>query len=109
MSIMGLIGTGITTALTAYSAYAGSRASQPSAAYRMAPGAGGRLMTGAVAGAAGYLAGSGNGNGMPRRRRAKGITGAELRGFNKTCRLLSKVGMVPRKLKGARTVGRKCK
>jgi len=104
MSIMGIIGSGIGTALTAYSAYAGSRAARPST---MAPGAGGRLMTGAVAGAAGYLAGSGDG-GMPRRRRAKGITGAELRGFNKTVRLLSKVGMVPRKLKGAR-VGRKCK
>jgi len=103
MSIAGIIGG----ALTAYGAYS----SLSTAKYQSripAAGAGGRLLTGAVAGAAGYLAG-GDGNGMPRRRRAKGITGAELRGFNKTCRLLSKVGMVPRKLKGARTVGRKCK
>lgn len=101
MSIAGLIGMG----LTAYGAYAGLKQTQIGS--RVAPGAGGRLLTGAVAGAAGYLAGQDGG--APRRRRAKGITGAELRGFNKTCRLLSKVGMVPRKLKGARAVGRKCK
>lgn len=104
MSILGIIG-GITTA---YGAYAGLKQAQIGARQsRMAPGAGGRLITGAVAGAAGYLAGQDGG--APRRRRAKGITGAELRGFNKTCRLLSKVGMVPRKLKGVRTVGKKCK
>lgn len=104
MSIAGLIGG----AMTAYGVYGGIKQAQfASRVPSMAPGAGGRLLTGAVAGAAGYLAGAGNGS--PRRRRAKGITGAELRGFNKTCRLLSKVGMVPRKLRGAKTVGRKCK
>lgn len=103
MSIAGIIGG----ALTAYGAYSGMQQAKYTSRIPAA-GAGGRLLTGAVAGAAGYLAGSENGY-APRRRRAKGITGAELRGFNKTCRLLSKVGMVPRKLKGARTVGRKCK
>lgn len=105
MSIAGLIGG----AMTAYGVYGGIKQAQfASRVPSMAAGAGGRLLTGAVAGAAGFLAG-GDRNGAPRRRRAKGITGAELRGFNKTCRLLSKVGMVPRKLKGARAVGRKCK
>jgi len=101
MSIASLIGG----AMTAYGAYSGLR--QAKIGGITSAGAGGRLLTGAVAGAAGYLAGQDGG--MPRRRHAKGITGAELRGFNKTCRLLSKVGMVPRKLKGAKTVGRKCK
>jgi hypothetical protein len=37
-----------------------------------------------------------------RRRRGRGITSRELRGFNKVARLLSKFGMVPRKMRGAR-------
>lgn len=37
-----------------------------------------------------------------RRRRGRGISARELRGFNKVARLLSKFGMVPRKMKGAR-------
>lgn len=36
------------------------------------------------------------------RRRARGITGAELRGFKKVARLLGDFGMVPRRLRGAR-------
>ena len=97
MSILGAIGSLGNYALQAYGAYGAVQTAK--SAMRPARGAGGRLLTGAVAGAAGYLAG---GEGGPRRRRhAKGISGAELRGFNKTCRLLSKVGMVPRKLKGS--------
>ena len=42
-----------------------------------------------------------------RRRRAKGITGAELRGFNKMSRLLKKVGMRPKALGGGSR--RRCK
>lgn len=38
-------------------------------------------------------------NGEPRkRRRSRGITGAQLRGFNRVCGLLNRVGMAPRKL-----------
>jgi hypothetical protein len=37
-----------------------------------------------------------------RRRRARGITGVELRGFRKVTRLLRRVGMAPKGLRGAR-------
>lgn len=46
--------------------------------------------------------GRGRGRGRMRRGRSRGITGTELRGFNRVSRLLGKFGMVPRKLKGAR-------
>ncbi len=36
------------------------------------------------------------------RRRAKGITATELRGFRKVSGLLGRLGMVPRRLRGAR-------
>lgn len=36
------------------------------------------------------------------RRRSRGISGAELRGFNRVSRLLGNFGMVPRKMRGAR-------
>lgn len=41
---------------------------------------------------------------MRGRRRGRGITGAQLRGFNKVSRLLARVGMVPKRLgrRGAR-------
>ena len=56
----------------------------------------------AARGAAGLLGRGRGGRGGPRRRR--GITGTELRGFNRVATLLSKFGMVPRKLRGARMV-----
>jgi hypothetical protein len=37
-----------------------------------------------------------------RRRRGRGITGVELRGFRKVTRLLRRVGMAPKGLRGAR-------
>lgn len=42
-----------------------------------------------------------------RRGRAKGISGTELRGFRRVAGLLGRLGMVPRKLKGARPMRRK--
>lgn len=51
--------------------------------------------------AGGLMKGRGRGR-MRGRRRSKGITGTELRGFNRVSRLLGKFGMVPRKLRGAR-------
>jgi hypothetical protein len=57
------------------------------------PGALGRL----AAGARGRL---GRGRGMPHRRR-RGISATELRGFRKVVRLLARVGMTPKKLRGA--------
>lgn len=44
----------------------------------------------------------GDGNGMPKRRRARGITGAELRGFKKVGGLLKKWGMRPKMLGASR-------
>jgi len=61
----------------------------------------GRIGIGGIARAgAGML--RGGKRGRMRRRRSKGITGTELRGFNRVSRLLGKFGMVPRKLRGAR-------
>ncbi len=42
--------------------------------------------------------------GLRGRARRRGITGTELRGFNRVSRLLGKFGMVPRRLRGARLV-----
>lgn len=46
--------------------------------------------------------------GAMKHRRSRGITGRELRGFNKVARLLAKFGMVPKKLgrRGARVTRR---
>jgi len=63
----------------------------------------------AVAAGAGYAAaakmlGGGGGGGATGsygyRRKARGITATELRGFNKVAGLLHRVGMVPRKTRG---------
>jgi hypothetical protein len=64
------------------------------------PGAVGRGLGGLARRGAGML---GRG-GMKRRRRGRGITGAQLRGFNRVAGLLAKFGMVPKKLgrRGAR-------
>lgn len=52
----------------------------------------------------------GDDNGAPRRRRGKGITATELRGFNKVGKLLRKVGMRPKVLGGGgRRFGKVCK
>lgn len=67
-----------------------------------------RTAAGAVATGAGYaaatklLAGGGGGasGGFGYRRKARGITATELRGFNKVAGLLHRVGMVPRKTRG---------
>lgn len=48
------------------------------------------------------LSGIQGGRMRPKFRKSKGITGTELRGFNRVSRLLGKFGMVPRKLRGAR-------
>ena len=64
----------------------------------------GKAVAGAIATGAGFEAGSAllskKGSGASGswcvRRRAKGITGAELRGFHRVASLLRKVGMVPR-------------
>lgn len=53
------------------------------------------------------LRGRGKGRPSGRRGRAKGISGTELRGFRRVAGLLGKLGMVPRKLKGARPMRRK--
>lgn len=62
-----------------------------------------------AAGGAGYaaaaklLGGGGGGAGASggwTRRKARGITATELRGFNKVAGLLHRVGMVPRKTRG---------
>lgn len=65
----------------------------------------GRVGVGGAIGRIGgqLLGGAGGRRRRPRRRRAKGISGSELRGFNRVSRLLGKFGMVPRKLRGART------
>lgn len=42
-----------------------------------------------------------------RKRRGRGITARELRGFNKVARLLARVGMVPRRLGGRARVHHK--
>ncbi len=52
----------------------------------------------AVGGLAGVLAGAGGGAGAFPRRRGRGITSRELRGFRKVTNLLRKVGMVPKGL-----------
>ncbi len=62
----------------------------------VAPGVG-RGLGGKVKGLAGRVAG-GIGGGRRRRRRGRGISGAELRGFKKVARLLSAFGMRPRGL-----------
>jgi len=62
----------------------------------------------AVAAGAGYAAaakmlgggGSGASGAYGYRRKARGITATELRGFNKVAGLLHRVGMVPRKTRG---------
>ena len=51
----------------------------------------------ALRGAAGMI----GGRGRPRRR-GRGITATELRGFNKVSGLLGRWGMAPRKMRGAR-------
>jgi len=43
---------------------------------------------------------------VKKRRRARGITGVELRGFRKVTRLLRRVGMAPKGLRGARVRAR---
>lgn len=109
MSILSMIGSAANWGLTAYGAYSANKALKAGPSM-VQSGAGGRLLTGAVAGAAGYLAGNGGGGGFPmRRRRAKGLSGSDLKGFRRTVSLLKSVGMVPRKLSGARTKSkRKC-
>lgn len=64
----------------------------------------GKAVAGAIATGAGFEAGSAllskrgssGASGSWGRRRAKGITAAELRGFHRVANLLRKVGMVPR-------------
>ena len=106
MSILGVIGSAAGWGLTAYQAYsalhAGGGARTGSVrAPAAAGGFGERAAIGGLSGAAGYFLGR---DGQPHRRRrhAKGITGSQLKGFNKVCRLLNKVGMVPRALHHAK-------
>lgn len=51
----------------------------------------------AFAGGEALFDAAGNPVGVKRRRRARGITATELRGFKKVTNLLGRVGMVPRK------------
>ena len=100
MSIMGTLSSIGTGALAAYGMYTSMQGSRGGG---MAAGAGGRALTGAVAGAAGYLAGRDRGDmGPMRRRRSRGLSASELRGFRRTVSLLKSVGMVPRKLHTAK-------
>ena len=106
MSILGVVGAAAGWGLTAYQAYSALHAGGGSTtgSTRMSAPRGGfgeRAAIGGIAGAAGYLAGRDRGGGG-RRRHAKGITGSQLKGFNKVCRLLNKVGMVPRALHHAK-------
>jgi len=69
--------------------------------------AGAAVATGAGYAAASKLLGGGGGasGSFGYRRKARGITATELRGFNKVAGLLHRVGMVPRKTRGYK----KCK
>ena len=109
MSILGVIGSAAGWGLTAYQAYsalhAGGGARTGSVrAPAAAGGFGERAAIGGLAGAAGYFLGR-DGK-QHRRRHAKGITGSQLKGFNKVCRLLNKVGMVPRSLHAKKAKGK---
>ena len=101
MSILGIVGSAAGWGLTAYQAYSALHAGRGATTGSTRPGAprgglGERAAIGGLSGAAGYFLGR---DGQPHRRRhAKGITGSQLKGFNKVCRLLNKVGMVPRAL-----------
>lgn len=109
MSLWSGLGAAADWGLKAYGVYsAGAGVAGAARSMGAAPGAAGRLLTGTVAGAAGYMAArdyGGNGGGY-RKRRARGLTGADLRGFRRTISLLKSVGMVPKKLH-IKTVGRK--
>lgn len=63
---------------------------------------GGALATGAGFAAASKMLGGGGGasGSFGPRRKGRGITATELRGFNKVAGLLHRVGMVPRKTRG---------
>ena len=102
MSILGIVGSAAGWGLTAYQAYSALHAGRgaTTGSTRMSASGGGfgeRAAIGGVAGLAGYLGGR-SGMRAGRRRHSKGITGSQLKGFNKVCRLLNKVGMVPRAL-----------
>ena len=79
-------------------------AASPLVARRMAtrvrPGGGLRRVAGAAGRAIGRVVAGGPGVRRRRRRRAKGISGTELRGFRKVARLLASFGMRPRGLAG---------
>lgn len=57
-------------------------------------------------GAAGLVGGRGRARGGVRRR-GRGITATEMRGFNKISRMLGRWGMAPRKMRGARPTKRR--
>lgn len=61
---------------------------------------------GALRSAAGMLGGARPGA-RGRKRRGRGITATELRGFNKVSGLLGRWGMAPRKMRGARKVSKR--
>lgn len=71
-----------------------------------APGIAGRVLALAQRVAPGALAVDPR-TGMPRRRRRRGITAAEIRGFKKLSRLLSQFGMRPRGLARPMARGRR--
>lgn len=72
---------------------------------RALPGAAAAAGAGAAGGAATALLGGGGSTGM--RRRGKGISATELRGFKRVTSLLRKVGMKPKGLAGSSR--RRCK